>query len=593
MWAGQERVDSINKVLPAAEGRKLVDLLASLTWELEHLGKYQEALISGTRALKLADSLEYEYGQAACLNHLGALYKGMGNFPVAMDHLQRSEKLFVKTDSKRGVASVKLNLGNLFSSMGWPDKAMEKYRESFSYGEKAKDTVVMAVCLGNIGTIHHTRNELKEAEEYYKRSLKLRELIRDRAGAATIYNNLGIICFDKGDLEGAKNFYELYLTIAIEENLDVDRITGSLNLGELYCKTGRFEDGLGLLESGLQLALKINSKELEKAAYDTYCIVWNEKNDAEKTLYYSELLRAVKDTILNKANSRAIAEMETRFETEKKEQEIDLLQKDNSIRDISSKMKDDELLRKDLFKFSSYGALALLGGILVFTVVGIREKKKIFAKLSVLNKEIILQHDIIEQKNQMINDSIEYAGTIQEALSHDEEEIRKVFGSFRMKTGLADGIANFVYALEDIGGIRILFMVHSHFPGVSGSLHSLRIFHELRNLCMLSPKFEPAIVTGFLANLPRTDFNLLVAFTTSHNGQLHLIGHDCIFSPSQRKILSSGKGIVAWSPAQQEKVFIFSTHPSPAAERFPSDIAELERSRPATGGKSYVALQFT
>ena len=130
LFLGNEvRIDSIKKVLPGLEGRERVDLIASLVWELEHAGLYEDAIHYGTEGLRLSDSMSYEQGLAPLYNHLGAVYKNKGDFSKSLAYLFRSEKLFTSLKNERGIASVSLNLGNLYSGMGDRKKALAKYEQ--------------------------------------------------------------------------------------------------------------------------------------------------------------------------------------------------------------------------------------------------------------------------------------------------------------------------------------------------------------------------------------------------------------------------------------------------------------------------------
>jgi hypothetical protein len=119
----------------------------------------------------------------------------------------------------------------------------------------------------------------------------------------------------------------------------------------------------------------------------------------------------LKDSIFNEETSRQIIEIQTRYETEQKEKEIQLLTKENKIQDLE--------LNKN--KIIIYAAIAL--AVLLFVLVG-----AIYARFQTKKKAntvITRQKLILEEKQKEILDSINYAQRIQKALITSEKYIER------------------------------------------------------------------------------------------------------------------------------------------------------------------------
>jgi serine phosphatase RsbU (regulator of sigma subunit) len=103
-----------------------------------------------------------------------------------------------------------------------------------------------------------------------------------------------------------------------------------------------------------------------------------------------------------------VVEMQTRYETVKKEKEIEKLK-------IEQEQKRLALERGTLIRNYSIG-LAILGGFLVIVLLrGNRNKKRSNEILSLQRDELDRQKKLIEEKNKEISESIEYAKYIQDA----------------------------------------------------------------------------------------------------------------------------------------------------------------------------------
>ena len=140
----------------------------------------------------------------------------------------------------------------------------------------------------------------------------------------------------------------------------------------------------------------------------------------------------MQDSILNEANSKQLNELEAKYETEKKENEIKLLTKEKEL--DKAVIERGKLVRNSLIWGTG---LIFMLGVLVFSRY--REKRKANILLAEKNEAITLQKEeielknqtitvaykVIEEKNMDITDSIRYAKRIQEAILPLREDVNK------------------------------------------------------------------------------------------------------------------------------------------------------------------------
>src|SRR3990170_8967603 len=101
--------------------------------------------------------------------------------------------------------------------------------------------------------------------------------------------------------------------------------------------------------------------------------------------------------------------MATKYETEKKEQQIQVLNKDKELKDATLK-KRGWMLGSAI----GFGILILI--VALISIRGYRQKKKANLKLEIKNVTISKQKDEIEHQKKETMDSINYAKRIQEAI---------------------------------------------------------------------------------------------------------------------------------------------------------------------------------
>ncbi|EDN68341.1 guanylyl cyclase [Beggiatoa sp. PS] len=160
----------------------------------------------------------------------------------------------------------------------------------------------------------------------------------------------------------------------------------SNNIGQLYLVTQNYTKARAYLESGLKVAQQIDAKELIIENYEFFSDLYFAMADYQKALEYYKHSSKIRQSIYTEESRKIVADMQTKYETEKKEKAIQLLQKDNDIKQL--RLNKEKILRN-----------SLLGGFLfvfIFTFVMYnlyRLKKKANAELEKANKLITLEKE--------------------------------------------------------------------------------------------------------------------------------------------------------------------------------------------------------
>lgn len=323
------------------KNRALLDIKASAYHHIGviyfYQGEYSKALESYLKEMKTNEILDDKTGIAGLHNNIGILYKELGNYPEALKSYNAFLKFMEEKKDTLRIASAYLNIGAVYESMGYDEKdpnpahvqyskAFENYQKALKLFEESKDSLYIPLCLMNIGNIYGNEKKYSQAIENYKKSLAVLEKIGDRQTAAICYNNIGSIYIETGDYTEAKN----------------------------------------CIEKGLALAKEIGSRDDVKESYSEFSKLYKEQGDYKKAYEYFKLFTETKDSIFNEESSQQIAEMQTKYETEKKEQQITLLNKDKELQEA-------QLNRQKIIIWSVAGGLLI---VLILSVFIFRERKK-------------------------------------------------------------------------------------------------------------------------------------------------------------------------------------------------------------------------
>ncbi|MCK4653175.1 MAG: tetratricopeptide repeat protein [Candidatus Cloacimonetes bacterium] len=400
-----------------------------------YLGDYDKTLEYYSRSLQIAEQIKYKKGISNCVNNMAIIYNSRGNYDKALEYYQRSLEIDQELGDRKGVASTLLGIGMayydlsnyekaldyslnslkireeindeqgitlslqgigiIYKALGDYEKALECHQKSLKIREALGDREGFANSLEGIGNIYYIRLDHEKALEYYKKSLKIREEIGDKFGVSFSLNNIGAVYNSSGNHKKALEYYQK--SLEIRKEMDYKRgIAHSLNnIGNVYKDSGNYDKALNYYNESIILAKELNLKDIIQVSYEYSSEIYSLKGDYKKALKYFKLYFEVKDSIFTDESSEKIAEMQTKYETEKKEKENEILKKDNEIQKLE--INKQQNLR------NSFIVISILILFLAFVIyIRYRSKQKTNIILNQKSTEIENANSELNRKNKQI-----------------------------------------------------------------------------------------------------------------------------------------------------------------------------------------------
>lgn len=308
--------------------------------------------------------IQYNFNQSA-----GLFYKNLGEYKLALPYMLDNLKIWTKEDENR--AGLLLNLGNLYSNMGEFNLAADYHLQSLEQFETLKNLRGQSFCLQSLGNDFFKLKELSAAETYYKKSLHLKEQLEDKRGALTTTISLGDVYKDMKQYRKAEAYYQAALAEAGKLKLPGEEARAFHQSGLLYKRmvenqkaresfsksmvlSKQMGDSVTLamtrsevldldlreqnrartesqMLDGLNTTLRSGDREQEAIEYHRLSEYYAANKDFEQALYYLKKHEALTDTVAGKTVLLQLKELETSYNTEKKEKEIELLKKDQQL----------------------------------------------------------------------------------------------------------------------------------------------------------------------------------------------------------------------------------------------------------------------
>ncbi|MFA8341903.1 MAG: tetratricopeptide repeat protein [Rhodothermaceae bacterium] len=341
------------------ENPEKVEALNVLTDKLRKDSRFDEALFYGKQALDLAKNIDDETGISKAYNFIGLIHRDRAEYDTACHYLHFALDAALRTNEKDQIAHTYRNIGTVDMLLGNLEMAMVNFINSIKMFEEIDDKSGYAYSALNVGRLLLMENDPDEAIEYFRRVIAIREQANDTFGLSRVYQymaeaytlkkkytlaerylyetekmlkradsvnpalyaatkiQMGEILRQQKQYEKAADVYLESIPMLINSN-DKNNLTHAyLHLADIYIAQKKFRLAKQNLDSGLELAKKINLRNTLMEIYKSYSAYFNERSNSKNSLLYFKSYAALKDSLYNEESHRQIEELKARYEMQK------------------------------------------------------------------------------------------------------------------------------------------------------------------------------------------------------------------------------------------------------------------------------------
>ena len=303
---------------------------------------HQEAL----EAANKGDNLEFK---VYSLNMLSVVHRRRDAIKSALDYNQEALALAetVKNPSeglKRSI-NVSLNgIGNIYQTLEQYDLAIEQFRRSLELEAELGNTLGLAINHQNIGECQEMQGKLEDALQSYRTSLAYNEEINSDKGKVICKNSIAHVYILQRKLDDALDILEPALH-ASQELGDKYLTSGIyLNLGRAYMLKENPAKAKENLEKGLAIAEEYNLPTNISLANSYLSSLAEKQGDHREALARYKLAQEFEEKTVNERNLRYVGDMISRYNIEKKNNEIAIINKDYEIVKLKLRKNQTRLL---------------------------------------------------------------------------------------------------------------------------------------------------------------------------------------------------------------------------------------------------------
>jgi signal transduction histidine kinase len=400
-----------------------IDALSCKSYYFKQLGKYDSALLLGKEAINIAknikdqkrladnicstgylimitenseEALKYfresnmiysqvpdSMGIAKTINAIGIVHKRNAVYDSAVYYYLEYISLCEKLGYKTGITNGFINLGQIYMQMEDYERAKIYLNNSIAFSEELQLERHLSVANMKLGIIAFEEQDYDKAISYYTKASEINTRINNIPGMANAYNNIGNSYlkqkkYDKA-LAQLKKAFDLYQKMGDNEGIVINLVNQAMIMEEL----GKYDKELHIYDSCLLLLEDLNLNQTKLTIYKNIYNAWELKGNKSMAYEYIQKYMMLKDSLFNIEKSKEIADLQLKYDTEKKEAKILQLENETIKNKLVLKARTNQ---RNIYLFGGLGFIII--GLLLFAYYRQRVKKdKIIARQKIRQLE--------------------------------------------------------------------------------------------------------------------------------------------------------------------------------------------------------------
>jgi len=285
---------AFDHLLLAGDTVRAANIKINIGMDYNNQGKYEEALKAELEALDLRLQCGDSTNIATYYQRIGEVYKELGVREKWKSSLETAFRL--STNPKYASFKTQIGILNDFGGIYEAEKQYEKaenvYLEMYARSKKEDYLNGMATALTNLSPVYRNLRKDDQSLKCAKEALEIQTKLENDYGRLTVYNQLGAIYLAMGQLNLSRESYLI----------------------------------------GLKLSKKMDYINDRKESLNGLYRVARQQNNWKEALIFHEKYSQINDSLQNTDLQERLTELETKYQTEKNEQQSELLNSENELK---------------------------------------------------------------------------------------------------------------------------------------------------------------------------------------------------------------------------------------------------------------------
>lgn len=326
------------------------------------LNKLDSAIATFQQAIPVARELNDTLRVARITANIGNVYLHKKDRVNAIEYYLQAARIWETCADQNRLAALYSNIGWLLTEQKEYDKAIEYGNKAYELATKLNDDYSAVNALLNLSGAYNDLKQFDKQFELLQKALPLAKKGDDIEQINTVYDNLGGYYYQKGQ-------YSQSLTNYLESYKYAQQMGNQYHLCEVCKKLSRVYHQLSEPAKALQfiiqaekLANEVGDRADLKEIYQSRAEIEQQAGNYKTASEYFSKTLTLSDSLFQSSTSEKVAEVEAKYQNEKKQQAILQLEKDKQIQSLSIKQKST----------LNYILIGSLAALLILSFLGYR-----------------------------------------------------------------------------------------------------------------------------------------------------------------------------------------------------------------------------
>jgi signal transduction histidine kinase len=248
------------------DAKKTATIFSDLTWYYANVS-IDSALYYGKKAIVESTKLGDSTLIAQVYSDVGAVYFRLGDYQNSKFNYFNAYKIRKAKNDFAGMAKVNANLANIYSKEGNKKAALKTYLESIDYFEKTKNQEAVSLTNANVGYLFNEIRNYPKAMLYLKEAISYQESNNIETGLCTSYLTLGNVYLRVKDTVNALKSYNKCIQFSKKTGNKISLASALVNIGGIKSHQQKSQEANSLLSKSKQIRDSLNIQNKESALF--------------------------------------------------------------------------------------------------------------------------------------------------------------------------------------------------------------------------------------------------------------------------------------------------------------------------------------
>jgi tetratricopeptide (TPR) repeat protein/DNA-binding CsgD family transcriptional regulator len=270
-------------------------------------------------------------GLAKADNNLSLVYFDLSYFELSLAPALRALAYFEARHDSLRLPTIYNNVGNIYNATSDHPQAEAYYRKSLAYAYARKDTQLICMIANNLALVLADLHQHQEAKELFETALDGYRAQGNPTGISNVYVNLATLYLAEERWEEADTMYHAALALAEQVKNNYQISVAELKLAEFNIKTSNYAAAVTHGRRALTVGQQVGGLRALASTHEALAYAFAGLGAYDSAYSHQMEFKRFNDSIFSDAKSRAIAELNLKYESVAKDAEIERLDHDRSV----------------------------------------------------------------------------------------------------------------------------------------------------------------------------------------------------------------------------------------------------------------------